>query len=201
MASSAEWQGFSSFDATLFGLENYDPIPLLETWEDIIVEGNRRGVLAGVDGNNQPMPPLKYRNGAGKKTRNRQVPHFGRSYLDTPANPNIAFRPHAAGFDLNLTSAQYQELTGPRLAPRRDQSRVITHLRTAINHDSSSGTWEVIGAWEDVVSVKGVLFLPFHFDGEGFNPRYDLRPVRPEDLQFARNQLEAHARSVFFMRY
>lgn len=201
MSSSADWQGFEIFDQQLLALQNFDPMPLLQQWEDVIVEGNRKGVLSGVDGFGNAMPPLKYRNGKGKRTARRQVPHFGRTYHETPTNGNAIAGPFAAGFDQNLSTAEYQELTGPRLAPRRDESRVITALHTVINHDPATGHWEVIGAWADVVSKTGDPFLRYHFEGMGHNPRYDLRPIRPDDLRICENYLKAYVKQHFFSRY
>ena len=167
MSSGVELQGFDLLDEQMSRMQNFDPTPLLNQWADVIVEGNRRGVLSGLDGFDNPMPALKYRNGAGKRTARRRVPHFGRTYLDTPSGPVRIKGPFAAGFDQNLSSSQYQEYTGPRLAPRRDESRVITALHTAINYDPATNTWEVVGAWADVVSATGVPFLKFHFEGDG----------------------------------
>jgi hypothetical protein len=201
MSSSAEWQGFDIFDKQLQTLQNFDPMPLLENWSAIIREGNRKGVLSGIDGLGNPMPPLKYRNGKGKRTARRQAVHFGKTYHTTPSNPSLALRSLVTGSDLNLDGVDYQELTGPRLAPRRNESRVITALHTVINHDPATGTWEVIGAWADVVSVTGDPFLRYHFNGMGHNPKYDLRPIRPDDLRICQNYLQAYAKQHLFSTY
>ena len=177
-----EWPGAEKLIADLQAIPETDFYPLMERWTGILIEGNRRGVLSGVDGYNQPMPPLFYRDGKGKRTRNRRVPNFG-----TTKNP--------ASYG-NLTTAEYQELTGPRLAPRREQSRVITNLMPRIDHPDPF-TWVAIAAWDRVVSDDGTPFLPYHFDGEG-QAQYDLRPVRPEDVQFCANALEAFAIQQFF---
>lgn len=196
-----EWVGYAAFDAGLAAAANFDPMPLLDNWAAVIVEGNRRGVLGGRDGFDNPMPALQYRNGKGKRTANRKVPDYGRVYTSTPSNADyIPKGPYASGHDLNLTSSQYKLLTGPRLAPRRDESRVITQLYTEIRQVDDH-TWEVVGAWGDVVSAKGVPFLMYHFTGAGHNPRYDLRPVRPRDLQFCRNFLDAYAKQHFFASF
>lgn len=188
---TVEWPGLTALVADLQALRDVDLFPVAEQCEQFIIEGNRRGVLAGLDGHNQPMPPLRYRAGAGKKTRNRRVPDFGTNLFQETGHG-----PFSAGLHDNLTTAEYQELTGPRLAPRRDQSRIIKNLLTRIDHPDDD-TWEAIGAWAEVVSVRGVKFLPFHFDGIG-QARYDLRPIRDEDMQFCRNALEAFANQDFF---
>ena len=209
MPAGFEWDTFGAFTDGLNALANLDATPLMERWEEIIVEGNRRGVLSGVDGYNRPEPPLKYRFGIGKRTRNRQRPAYG-SPVANPQKADVrAFRgPFAAGWDDNLLASQYAGLTGPRLAPRGEQSRAIKNLMTRIDYDPSTHTWSVIGAWAEVVSAEGFPFLPVHFEGlkagrgAGFTmPKYDLRPVRPEDLQFARNALMAFIRTDYLERF
>lgn len=193
---TVQWPDWSRFDAGLKALSEFDARPLMERWADIIVEGNRRGVLAGLDGNDRPMPPLRYRGGAGKKTANRRVPAYG-----TTRHASTGYGPYSTGLHDNLTTAQYLELTGPRLAPRRERSRVIKNLHTEIRSDPPAGTWEVVGAWAEVVSVKGVRFLSYHFNGTGRLPRYDLRPIRPKDREFALNALRAFVRGLFLVRF
>lgn len=186
--ASVTWEGY---DVLRLGLETIsDPPmqPLMEEWADIIWEGNRRGVLSGLDGENKPMPPLRYRNGNGRQTRNRGDRYFGRS----------ASRPKF-GTGANLTTAEYQKLTGPRLAPRRDKSRVITNLGKHVGRDPDNNYgWFAEGVWRDVVSTKGFSFLMAHFAPESGSrlPRYDLRPVRPEDVRRAEESLEQFMESL-----
>ena len=198
----------SGLDRMVQGFEavtSFDAMPLMKRWEDIVVEGNRRGVLAGLDGRNQRMPPLQYRDGGGKRTKNRRAPQYGTGLHDTSGAG-----PYAAGLHDNLTSSQYRQLTGPRLAPRGEASRVIKNLHTEIRSFPTEGRWEVVGAWyqkeggslgSSVVSVKGVPFLIYHFEGQGRNPKYDLRPVRPEDLKFAANALRAFVKEHFLSHF
>ena len=188
-----DWQGFRELQTRLSRCVHLDATPLIEQWEAIIVEGNRRGVLSGRDGNDQPMPALKYRNGKGKRTGNRKVPDFG-----TSKHGSTGFGPYAVGLHDNLTTGQYMNLTGPRLAPRGERSRSIKNLETETRHDPAKNRWEAVGAWRQVVSVKGVYFLPFHFDPAPGSrlPRYDLRPVRPKDFQFCANALRAFVRQL-----
>lgn len=192
MGLTIEWPGLAKLTARLDLIKRHDPLPVLTKWEAIIVEGNRRGVLAGLDGNDQPAPPLKYRGGAGKPTRNRQAATFGKSRFAATGRGLFA-----SGLHDNLSRAEYQKLTGPRLAPRREQSRSIKNLKTEIRRPSE-GRWEVIGAWDDVVSVRGRKFLGAHFNGSRNLPQYDLRPVRPKDWQFCVNALRDASRQLFF---
>lgn len=189
---TVDWPDFGRLDQCLTALADFDAMPLMERWADIVVEGNRRGVLSGLDGHDRPMPPLKYRDGKGRPTANRKAGLYG-----TTAHGTTGRGPYATGLHDNLTTRQYQDLAGPRLAPRREQSRAVTNLHTEIRHPAPD-VWEVVGAWLEVVSEDGVSFLPFHLEGTARLPRYDLRPVRPKDLQAAANALRAFLKEQFF---
>lgn len=68
--ASVSWPGYTRLQANLARLGNPDPTPLLETWERVLVQDNREGILAGTDGWGRPMPPLapstlKKRRGTG----------------------------------------------------------------------------------------------------------------------------------------
>ena len=190
MADLGDFAGIDRVKRRLQSLKDVDASPLMERWKDILVEGNRRGVLAGLDGKDQPMPPLQYRNGAGKNTANRQAREYGRSRYQA-----------VGGSGANLTTKQYRQLTGPRLAPRREASRVIKNLQTETRYDAAADRWTAVAAWRDVVSKKNVHFLPFHFDGlirsKKPLPKYDLRPVRERDRKFALNALRAFVKEVW----
>ena len=150
----------------------------------MIVADNRRGVLAGVDKDDAPMIPCSYRDsgggafGPGVSKGPKRDAAFGPSHK--------AWGPYAAGFDVNLATTQYKRLTGPPLAPRYDESRVIKHLETGHGRNPSTNEWFAVGAWADVVSRKGDPFLPYHFEGAGNLPRRDLRGVRAEGRREAR---------------
>lgn len=146
---------------------------LLETWEKIIVEDNRRGVLAGTDKNGVPMIPVTYRPKLPSSVKwglRRQQHHVATATM--PQHNN-------------LTSSQYRQLAGPPLAPRGAYSRVITNLQTAHGYDQVSGVYFAEAAWFDVVSRNGTYFLPYHFNGGARLPIRDLRGVR----DWGRNQL------------
>ena len=186
MATNPARGPLSKLSLMLRGLGDPDLSPAMIQWEKTIVEGNRRGVLSGVDGYNQPFPPLKYRMGKGRRTAMRRGKFFG------TVKHEHQIGPLAAGLHGNLTTAEYQQLTGPRLAPRRDGSRVITNLHTQHGRDGAGGNWFAEGAWFDVVSVKGVPFLGAHFKGRNRLPKYDLRPIRPEDRLAMATQLRTY---------
>jgi hypothetical protein len=169
--------------------------PLLERWERILVEDNRKGVLAGLDKYGMPMPPLGYRDGTGARTRSRARNsfEFGTINRASAAEKNRAFLGrHGRGkgqvrFN-NLKGSQYRRQTGPRLAPRRDASRVITNLVTESGQDGPR-RFTVTALWRRVVTKKGKPFLIYHFTGAGKNPKYDLRGVRAWGLDRAREAL------------
>jgi len=193
--------GLDHLKARLARLAIPDATDLMQTWMAIIKADNKRGVLAGLDKDGNPMRPVTYRPvGAPKKLTDAQRNTTNRrkrqgEFLGRGKAP--------AGTNNNLTSAEYRKLGGPPLAPRGAFSRVITNLLTGFTWPGGSenvppgiagGQWAAIGYWEGVVSVKGVPFLIFHFEGrtdtgrsrKGALPQRDLRGVRPEGRREAR---------------
>jgi hypothetical protein len=165
----------------LAGLANVQDIgfiaPLLDNITLTIIEDNRRGVMLGTDKNDKPAPPLRYRTASRfqpSKARSMKGGYYGRA--DTrfkgkaPARGNML--PHN-----NLTTAQYQQMSGPRLAPRRDSSRVIANL-VAREPFYRGGVWWCVAAWADVFDRRGRSLLPKHFDNPDPRMHYDLRGVR-----------------------
>ncbi len=173
-----------ALEAKIKRIREGDPTPLLERWEMVIAADNRRGVLAGLDRHDLPMVPCMYRDSGGGAFG----PGSKGPARDGAFHPgHHAWGPYAAGFDGNLSRSQYMRLTGPPLAPRYDQSRVIKSLETGHGHDPSTGQWFAVGAWADVVSREGVKFLPYHFEGAGHLPKRDMRGVRAEGRRDARD--------------
>ena len=97
----------------------------------------------------------------------------------------VVYQRRASGIlpNNNLATWQYQRLTGPPLAPRREASRVIANLRT--RHRVEGGALVAEGFWDDVVDARGKPFLHYHFHGIG-QKRRDLRGVRPDGMRVAR---------------
>ncbi len=149
------------------GPDETDLMALGREWQAIMVEDNRKGVLSGTDKDDKPAPPLRYRMGKGRRTAARRA-GFGRA-------AKLKFYRYA-GSQNNLTTAEYQKLTGPRLAPRRANSRTITNHATEVR--TSPRGVHVIGTWADVVDKSGRPFLQYHFNGTVRLERYDLRGVR-----------------------
>lgn len=166
-------------------LADPDPTPLMLDWQQILIDDNRRGVLAGLDCNDVPMERVTYRPAAnapkGRVTaRMRNGAPRGKGL-----GVSAGFGPAAAGLNNNLTPAEYRTLSGPPLAPRRESSRVITNLVTGHGIDAETDNWYAEAWWEEVVSVRGVLFLPAHFTGANVGrgrmvklPIRNLRGVR-----------------------
>jgi hypothetical protein len=186
--------------ARLRAIENMDPRPLLNQWAAILVEDNRIGVLSGLNKDGEPVtPPLVYRN--GRATRDRS----GASGLAPRAVAgNIGrgrgsqYRPHyqiKAGHyrihhqgrqtlaNNNLSSSEYQKLTGPFAAPRRASSRVITNFVVQTPRQiGGRWRWVIRAGWKDVVDASGRPFYPSLFAPPG----RDMRGIRPTALQKCR---------------
>jgi hypothetical protein len=188
-------------------LGDLDASELMRSWERIIDEDNRKGVLAGTDKDGNPMAPVTYRpvqpGHAAFMTRGGEYVAFAtnpkpltkaqkeRHRLGVSARKKrgvfAGFGPAISGLNNNLSSSEYRKLDGPPLAPRRGFSRVITNLFTGSGRDpSAANRWVAFGAWREVVDTKGRPFLQYHFNGEGSLPVRDLRGVRPEGMAKAR---------------
>ncbi len=170
-----------------------------EKWERIIAEDNRKGILSGTDGDGKAAPALRYRLGTGWATKARTGKARGFA-----ASRFRGFAPSRGKVlaNNNLTTKQYMMLSGPRLAPRRDASRVIANHKTEtlIRAGVKGPTLEVTGQWVDVVSAKGSPFLAAHFTGRGRLPKYDLRGIRRWGLNQARNAALAWLRVLIRTR-
>lgn len=169
-------------------LVNPNAQPLMVTWENVLDEDNRRGVLAGTGGDGMPLARVTYRPkyasiGPLKKgQKSRTLTTAQRLGQKASVRRGQYNQGMANG---NLTTKEYQQLDGPPLAPRRQFSRVITNYRQTSSQTSPT-TWEAVGLWDGVVSTKGRSFLMYHFTGAGRLPRRDLRGVRPWGLERAR---------------
>ena len=167
-----------------------NPGPVLVSLMKIIVEDNRRGVLAGTNKDGVAMPAVTYRpKGTAKGTTAAQR-NVANARLRKSSYAGLGL--HAAGLHNNLARREYERLGGPPLAPRGASSRVITNLKTGWQRTSGT-TWEAYGYWDEVVSMEGVPFLHAHFTGAATGrghrvhlPIRDLRGVRPEGHEQAR---------------
>jgi hypothetical protein len=188
--------------ARLNRIKNMDPTPLLVSWTQLIFDDNREKVLAGQDKDGLPLAPVTYRPVPDTTEHiDIRLKQHARLRLGQKANRkrDLLFGgrgPQASGLNNNLTTWEYQRLTGPPLAPRGQFSRVITNLRLGEPIKESENRWIAFCYWDEVVSRTGFSFLPVHFNGEplgkyGPSIRRDLRGVRPEGKQKCRAALRA----------
>jgi hypothetical protein len=190
MPSTVDFTGLERLQARLRRIANPDATPLMASWMRIIDEDSRRGIMAGTDKDGAPLARVTYRPVGPKKghAKHYKSPKYRGAY-----NPGVGG---------NLSSSQYRKMTGPPLAPRGVQSRVITNLKTGYQRlytGRTAGAWEAFAYWDEVVNKKGETFLHYHFQGASGGgrkhnvtlPKRDLRGVRPEGREQARRALRA----------
>jgi hypothetical protein len=208
--------GLENMTAKLRTLKDVDATPLMLSWMRIGEEDNRRGILAGLDKDGVPMVPVKYRpkpathlgkpfnqtlrvgmqakgKGAGSIKATLKQFRLGQK-ANLRAGRLAGFGAVSAGINNNLSTAEYQLLGGPPLAPRDQFSRVITNYKADYAH-LPSGNWATTFFWEDVVDTRGRAFLKYHFEGIG-QARRDLRGIRPAGMQKAHEALQNWARTT-----
>jgi hypothetical protein len=208
MSSLVDLFGLQKRYRQLKELALMDATPLMRTWMNVVDKDNRRGILAGLDKDGIPMLPVSYRPRPPGPFRVTQPPkgkhaaemreELKRHRLGQSARRKkgefAGFGPYSSGLHNNLMTSQYRLLGGPPLAPRDQFSRVITNLKTTFTSPALGASyWSVIGAWDQVVDVKGMPFLWRHFNGIGV-PRRDLRGVRPNGQEEANEALQNWAR-------
>jgi hypothetical protein len=182
--ATVDLAGLDRLTARFRLLVNPNAAPLMVTWEDILDDDNRKGVLLGTGGDGLPLAVVTYRPrysriGPLKKGVKSKTLTVAQRLGQKPNKKRGSY--NTAG---GLTTTEYRLLDGPPLAPRRQFSRVITNYRQT-SSQSSPTTWEAVGFWDDVVSAKGLPFLHYHFDGIG-QKRRDLRGLREWGRERAR---------------
>lgn len=195
--------GFDRSYRAMFRLEtmtNYVG-PLINAWTDVLIEDNRRGVMQGLDGDGKPMAPTKYRHSivqkgageAGDKFFNASGEAF--TNMETPsafffANLSgamgVGSRPGPSG---NRSSREYRRASGPPLAPFGPGSRVISNYTVEPVIENGGNTIGVEGGWDDVVSTKGVEFLPFHFRGATSSKAFFAKSIAGDNFHLPRRNL------------
>jgi hypothetical protein len=182
--------GLDRLRARFEELAHLDPTPVLIRIGALMDDDNRKGVLAGTDGANQPLAPVTYRPVSaktGKPTKKGIALTVAQRLGQSPGKGRGRSSRIGSGTEHvnnNLTTAEYRLLGGPPLAPRKQFSRVITNY-TQKPVQVSDTVWEVVGSWVNVLSRKGVPFLTFHFNGVG-QKRRDLRGIRPSGISAIR---------------
>jgi hypothetical protein len=130
----------------------------------IMQEDHTRAILGGLDKDGTPFASVTYRGGTILPVKRGDKSGKGIG----PALQNEFG---------NLSSSQYRRLTGPPLAPRGRNSRIIANYATEAG--KSGNQWFVQSFLDDIVSRKGVPFMQYHFTGAGRNPIRDDRGIRP----------------------
>ncbi len=167
--------------------------PLMEHWERLVEEGNRRGVLIDrTDKDGGSLLAVTYRPTAAQKraiyagtAKPQKLTVSQRLGQDARTKRGVFYGvgQHVSGLNNNLTSTEYRRLTGPPTAPRGQFSRVVTNFEMSSWQVEEHGYWIVKGEWREVVSKTGYHFLPHLFNGDPPQPGpRDLRGVRPNDL-------------------
>lgn len=207
MSTAAPQENKRSFDRVfnaLFRLETVTAYvgPLLTAWTAVLIEDNRRGVMQGIDGDGKRMKATKYRKslrqtapgGSGDMFFNAQGEAF--SNVETPQGfsfANLTGQNDSPGFkpgpSANLSNREYRKMTGPPLAPRGPASRVISNYTVEPLVENGGNTVGVEGGWDNVVSKRGVEFLPFHFEGGKRLPKRNLVGLRAWGKAQARKEL------------
>jgi hypothetical protein len=186
ITTKVDTTGLDRLRARFDRIANPDPTPLLVRVAKLLDDDNRAGVLAGLDGANNSMAPVTYRPVSaktGKLVKKGVALTLEQRLGQSPKKSRGSYS--RIGSDIqrannNLTSAEYRLLGGPPLAPRKQFSRVITNYQQEARQIGSRA-WEVVGAWVNVLSRKGVPFLTYHFNGIG-QQRRDLRGIRPDGI-------------------
>jgi len=171
--------------------------PLMKSIERRMEEGNRKGVLAGLDKDGNPAPPLTYRP-IGTPVKLTVAQRLGQ-------RPNLRRGKYFGGKGASLMTTEYRRLDGPRLAPRYQFSRSITNFATG-SYELDDTSWGAVGGWIEVVSKTGYHFLPVHFKGlplgrNGPSKRYDLRGVRPADKELIAGDIYRWAKLIIRERW
>lgn len=155
--------------------------PFMAKVAAIMTEDHTRANLMGIGGDGISYKPVTYRGDSAAPTLRRN-------------RGNRGIKPALTGAGDNLTSAQYRRLTGPPLAPRGKDSRIIRNYTVEIEYDGT--VWKVRSYLRDVVDKKGRPFMQFHFDGAGRLPRRDDRGIRPWGREEIRRAREAEVRRI-----
>lgn len=206
-----EGEGFSRAFETMARLETIQSYagPLLTAWAAVLIEDNRRGVMTGTDGDGRPIKPTKYRNsivstaagGAGDKffdwsgrafdfnpaTADSASTFFGANFANLSGSETGPMGGYKPGPGANLTTKEYRRMTGPPLAPRGPASRVISNYVVEVM--AGTNLVGVEGGWNDVVSKKGVEFLPFHFSGATFSRAFFAAAIGGDNHHLPRRNL------------
>ena len=187
--ATVDTTGLDRLRARLAKVANPDPTDLLLRITNVMDEDNRRGILKGEDGVGGYMVGVTYRPIGKKGVRLTVAQRLGQAPR-TKRGKSSRIGSGLEHVNNNLTSAEYRLLDGPPLAPRKQFSRVITNYEVK-PRQIGARKWEVVGAWINVLSRKGVPFLRYHFEGAGRLPIRDLRGIRAWGMERIRSATRA----------
>jgi hypothetical protein len=167
------FDGVRRFSATLTTIEDFVG-PLMVAWAKVLVEDNRKGVLAGRDKNDTVVMKTHYRTsfvqaGYDRPTYVKGVvnPAGDRSWL-VNIRGNMDSPGYKGGSSHNLKTSEYKKMSGPPLAPRGMASRIISNYVVSPIFETG-GRYGVEGGWNDVTGRNGYPFLYAHFNGTGLH--------------------------------
>jgi hypothetical protein len=159
----AGWPEFAAVQAKLLKLLDPDLTPVMLGLMGVIGTDNRDGLLAGTDKDGAKMPT----------TVRERTPEGYDVFYKLPDGKTGHY------YQAGRSGDHPEDGDGPPLAPHGIESRAITNLKVEYHRDGPD-QWVAQGAWKNVLSDKGVPFLPFHFRGEGRLPTRDLAGLRPD---------------------
>ena len=174
----------------LFSIENPDFSDLMNSIRVVIDEDHVKGIMAGKDKDGNTTTPVTYRTGIVSPLKSRGK--------NGQTIKNWRFQGPLATSDDNLTTSEYRKLTGPPLAPRGLNSRIVRNYQTAAGVDGKN--WWVQATLVNVLNRKGKPFMHYHFEGSGRLPQRDMRGVRPEGRERIRRLVALEIRRQFFNR-
>ena len=121
-------------------------------------------------------------------------PEYGDSSL-VSVSKSMAYNPAPIAADYQ----EYAELTGPPLAPHKEQSRVITNYVVEFDGSGSNMVHAECG-WDGIYSINKngdkEEFLESLFEGSGRWPSRDLRGATKYEVNQIRRQAEAWLRQI-----
>ena len=176
----------------LYSIVHPDFSNLMNSIRVAMDEDHVKGIMAGKDKDGNTTTPVTYRNGVidRKLVKAMKKQAINNWRYQAPIAIDAA--------DANLTTAEYKKLSGPPLAPRGLNSRIIRNYATQAGFDGNN--WWVEAALIDIVNKKGNPFMQYHFEGSGRLPQRDMRGIRPEGMTKIRKLVALEIRRQFFER-
>lgn len=164
----------------LGGIDESDLEPLFARWARSWMEDHRQCVLSEQSKDGTPIRPVTYRGSVAVAKKTRKGRKFGAAF-----GKFAGFGPFAVGLNNNLTNAEYKKLTGPALAPRGDDSRILTNALTDWGK-TGSGEFQLVAYLDEVVDTSGNPFMTQQFESGR-----DYRGISPWGVDRIKKDLDA----------